>query len=64
MLLTLAGALAIAWLVVVAVVVGLCVDAARSDRERASAQTLPLRSTWRTVRSSSLRSAHSDQFAT
>jgi hypothetical protein len=60
MLLTLlAPAVALVWLTTVAVVVGLCVSAKEAD-----IQTFPRRRTWRTVRSSSLTSAHSDQLAT
>jgi hypothetical protein len=51
-----------AWLIVAAVVVGLCASAAAGDR--ALLQTLPRRRTWRAVRSRSLRSSHSDQLAT
>jgi hypothetical protein len=59
--------LAVAWLGVVAVVAGTCVDAARSDRAllaQTMNQTLPLRSTWRPVRTRIFRSSHSDQPAT
>jgi hypothetical protein len=59
--------LAAAWLGVVVIVVGICVDAARCDRAllaRAAAQTLLLRSTWRPVRTRIFRSSHSDQPAT
>lgn len=78
MLLMLVLCLTAAWLVAVAVVVAVCISAARADRamvRRPALQavstarlsevyTLPRRATWRTVRSSSLRSAHSDQLAT
>jgi hypothetical protein len=66
-----AAALAVLWTGVAAVVVGLCASAARGDRALAAtvakpvpSYTLPRRATWRTVRSSSFRSAHSDQLAT
>jgi hypothetical protein len=54
------------WCVVVACVLGLCASAARGDRalRGGAAQTLPRRSTCRTVRMSSLMSAQSDQLAT
>ena len=54
--------LMVAWLIVAAVVAGLCASAAAGDR--ALLQTLPRRRTWRAVRSRSLRSSHSDQLAT
>jgi hypothetical protein len=69
LLIALAG-LALVWTVVAAVVVGLCVSAANGDRVLLGSQgasagyTLPRRSTWRAVRSSSLRSCQSDQLAT
>lgn len=59
--------LAVAWLGVIAVVVGMCVDAARGDRalrSRAELQTFELRSTWRPVRTKIFRSSQSDQPAT
>jgi hypothetical protein len=66
-----AAVFAVLWIGVTAVVVGLCASAARGDRALARAvakpvasYTLPRRATWRTVRSSSFRSAHSDQLAT
>ena len=48
----------VVWAAVVAVVAGVCASAAAGD------QTLPRRSTCRTVRSRSFRSSHSDQLAT
>ena len=63
MLLIVLISLAAAWTAVLAVVVAACMTAARADRELL-AQTLPLRSTWRTVRSRSLTSSQSDQLAT
>jgi hypothetical protein len=67
MLLIVLAILAVAWLGVGVIVVGMCADAARADRAlllRAGAQTLALRSTWRPVRRRSFRSSHSDQPAT
>ena len=65
------AALALLWVGVIAVVLGLCASAARGDSVQRGARsaaglgyTLPRRATWRTVRSSSLRSAQSDQPAT
>ena len=65
------AALALLWVGVIAVVLGLCASAAHGDRVQRGNRsavglgyTLPRRATWRTVRSSSLRSAHSDQLAT
>ena len=55
--------LALLWLAAATVVVSLCVMAARADREQRH-QTFPRLATWRTVRTSSLRSAQSDQPAT
>lgn len=60
-------ALAIAWLAVIAVVVGMCAESARGDRAlqgRLDAQTFRLRSTWRPVRTRIFRSSQSDQPAT
>ena len=48
----------VVWAAVVVVVAGVCASAAAGD------QTLPRRSTCRTVRSRSFRSSHSDQLAT
>jgi|tagenome__1003787_1003787.scaffolds.fasta_scaffold15798091_1 hypothetical protein len=65
MLLIALAALAVLWAGAAAVVLGLCASAAQGDRVATGASyTLPRRSTWRTVRRSSLRSAHSDQLAT
>ena len=67
MLLIAVLALAIGWAAVAAVVVGLCVSAASGDRALRPSKaryTLPRRSTWRAVRSSSFRSCQSDQLAT
>jgi hypothetical protein len=61
MLLIVIAIIAAVWALVAAVVVGLCVSAARGDR---ALQTLPRRATWRTVCSNSFTSAQSDQFAT
>jgi hypothetical protein len=58
-----AAVLGVVWIGVIAVVAGLCASAAHGDRALAS-YTLPRRATWRTVRSSSFRSAQSDQLAT
>jgi hypothetical protein len=60
-------ALAIAWLAVIAVIVGMCAQAARGDRAlhgQRQAQTFRLRSTWRPVRTRIFRSSQSDQPAT
>jgi hypothetical protein len=65
------AALAVLWTAVAALVAGLCASAAAGDRAmlrreggRAASYTLPRLRTWRTVRSSSFRSAQSDQLAT
>ena len=68
MMLLLGLAVAGAWVAVIAVVVGLCVDAARGDRAlagpAADAQMFPLRSTCLPVRTRIFRSSQSDQPAT
>jgi hypothetical protein len=66
MLLIALAALVVVWIAVAAVVAGVCASAASGDRLLAGGggYTLPRRSTWRTVRSSSLRSSQSDQLAT
>lgn len=74
MLVMVLAALAALWLTTVVVVLGLCASAARGDRHdrrrarggahRFARQTFPARSTCRTVLSSSLMSAQSDQPAT
>ena len=57
--------LAVLWTLAAVVVAGVCASAARGDAAlRAGRQTLPRRSTWRTVRSSSFTSSQSDQLAT
>ena len=58
------AAVVVAWFAVAAVVAGVCASAAAGDRALLRRQTLPRRSTWRAVRSSSLRSSQSDQLAT
>jgi hypothetical protein len=59
------GLVLLLWVAVATVFIAACVCAGRADRlVRGGGQTLPLRSTWRTVRSSTLRSPHSDQLAT
>ena len=65
LLLVVAGAALLAWLGVLAIVVGMCADAKRGDQTQADAdQTLPLRRTWRPVRTRIFRSSHRDQPAT
>ena len=53
----------IAWIVVATTIAGVCASAAAGDRALRF-YTLPRPSTWRTVRSKSLRSSQSDQLAT
>jgi hypothetical protein len=60
---------ALVWTAVAAVIGGLCASAARGDRALVAGApepryTLPRRSTWRAVRTSSLRSCQRDQLAT
>ena len=62
MILVALATLAITWTAVAAVMAGVCASAAAGDR--ALRQTLPRRSTCRTVRSRSFRSSQSDQLAT
>jgi hypothetical protein len=65
MLLIGAAIVTILWLMIVVVFLALGVTAARADARATSlGQTLPLRSTWRAVRTSSFMSAHSDQVET
>jgi hypothetical protein len=70
MLLIAFAALAVLWIAVAAIVAGLCASAAGGDRALVgvavadAGYTLPRRSTWRPVRTSSLRSCHRDQLAT
>lgn len=75
LLIGIASALCV-WLVIVAIVIGLCRGVARADRldrlhrqrvrasHRFARQTLPARKTCLTVLNSSLTSAQSDQLAT
>ena len=56
--------LLITWIAVAATVAGVCASAAAGDRALRARYTLPRPSTWRTVRSKSLRSSQSDQLAT